>query len=352
VGPPVRWAIRSLSGYVFDDSGNNISSTNSIWNAAQGKLLNNLRFEYTYDEERRMLSSVADRWIEMMEVWHPIEKWQYAFESGGRKSQEIRQTWVDSIRDWVNRNKTEWYFDTAGIKTEIAGFGWVRAGEGSTWIEQNRHKVENVFDSAGNRILTTDFLKVSATRWTATFQEERKYSSTGQPLLSVIRKGNGALTESLRTEWAYDPEGGMTLETQSGVMPRRSGSISDNLKVIRSFGDKGAIDHEIWYHMDHTAKSYVLASKDYYFYPPASGGQPETVAEAVRLFPNPSGGMLHLSGLPGPALVKIHSLQGVHLRSVPYDGNPVNISDLPPGAYLIQVCANGHSLLKTLFIKQ
>jgi hypothetical protein len=104
------------------------------------------RFEYAYDDGGHMVSSIAKFWDLTKNVLLPIEKMLYDFDSIGRKTMEIRQNWVDSISNWVNLTKKEWYFDTGGIKTEIVSYNWDLSNNSCIWKENERHKIENVYN--------------------------------------------------------------------------------------------------------------------------------------------------------------------------------------------------------------
>ncbi|TSA35225.1 MAG: T9SS C-terminal target domain-containing protein [Porphyromonadaceae bacterium] len=352
-GHTVGWVERTRTESGYDDCGNRVSSTFSSWSTEEKEWIPGIGQEFGYDDAGRTTSSIAYVWDPTLKTWHPIEKMIYSFEDNGRKTQELRQQWDEAVRDWVNLTKTEWYYDSLEITTEYASFRWTLTGKNYDWKEDNRHKIEHVFDTAGNRILTTDFLKTSATRWTAIYKEDLKYNQIDKPVLSVISKGTGGLTEYLRTEWVYDPDGRLVLETLTGWMQRRPGLMGKKKSwVIRSFDTDGDLAREIWYYWDGEAKSYLLDGKDYYFYHSTATSHQEIRMDPIRVYPNPTGGILNLSGLSQPAEVKIYSMQGMLLRSVHHVEFSFDISGLSPGAYLILVAEVNHPPFRTILIKE
>jgi hypothetical protein len=351
-----RWALgntgRKEDGY--DDQGNNISIIYSIWNKATNEWVPDFGYEYTYDEAGHVTSRmIYDRFADP-QTWHPLEKMLYAFDGNGRKILETRQLWSDTARDWVNQVKTEWYYDSPGDTTEYASFKWSLAGNYYEWHEDERHRVIKESDPDGNLVLTTVALKISKTRWTPTMKEERAYNSAGQQVLSVISKGYGSLTEDFRSEWVYDPDGRLIQETLTGSQVRWPGgmAITRKAKTIRSLDEEGNTTRVVWNYWDAQTKTYILNSKDYYFYHPAASSSQETGIEEVRVYPNPTRGILNLSGLSQPAVVKIYSMQGMLLRSFQQVATSVDISGLPPGAYLILVSEGNHPPFRTLLMKE
>ena len=355
-GPQLEWVessrFRTENGY--DDRGDKVSTTYLGWNFTKNEWYPYFAYEYGYDEAGHILfKSTYDR-DPTSTHWHGLENMLYSFDSQGRKTLEIRQIGSDTSRDWVNQRKTEWYYDSPGITTEYAFYRWTLAGTIYEWQEDQRYRIIKEFDPAGNPVLITESLKVSKTRWTPTMKEERAYNLSGQPVLSVISRGNGSLTEDFRSEWVYDPDGRLIQETLTGAQVRRPGPlpIKKKSRTIRTFDNEGNTIRVIWYFWDALTKSYLFDSKDYYFYHPTATSHQETALEPVTVYPNPTGGILNLSGLSKPVTVEIYSMQGMLLRSVSHVKISIVISDLPPGFYLVRVVDDGKTLLKTPVIKE
>lgn len=353
-GHSTGWVLRGRTENNYDDCGNNVSVIFSGWNAAEKEWTPGFGYEFEYDIAGRIISKITYDRNPPLKDWLPLEKILYAFDGPGRKAQELRQLWDPAARDWVNQKKTEWFYDSLGIKTEFASFRWTMAGQEYEWQEDQRNRIIKEFDQSGNLTLTAESVKGYGNSWTATRKEARVYNSSGQPVLSVISEGFGTLTEQFRTEWEYDPRGRIAHETMTGPLVRRPGPLAQKRKsrVIRSFDNEGDILHEIWYFWDSFTKSYVFDSKDYYFYHSISTGHQETCIAPIRIYPNPTTGVLSLSGLTQPAEVEIYSMQGILLRSVHQVEVSADLSGLPSGIYLIQVSEGGHQPFRTILIKE
>jgi hypothetical protein len=331
-----------------------VSTTHYLWNQSKNTWDPVFAYEYGYDEAGHLISRmIFDRYPNPL-VWHPLEKMLYAFDSMGRKTQETRQRWNDTSRDWFSEVKTEWYYDFQADTTEYAVFRWTLAGTIYEWQENQRYRVIKEFDSSGNLVLTTELLKVSKTRWTPTMKEERAYNSSGQPVLTVISRGNGSLTEDFRSEWVYNQDGSLIQETLTGAQVRWPGGmpIKKKARTIRSLDDDGNTSLVIWYLWDALTKTYLFNSKDYYFYHSATTGHQEIVSDPIRVFPNPTVGMLNVSGLTESAGLKIFTIQGMLVLSVDRTDHSIDISALPPGTYLLIVSQKGRPPYRTRLIRQ
>jgi hypothetical protein len=345
---------RTEDGY--DDRGNNVSIIYSIWNAAKNEWDPYLGYEFAYDEAGRIICKTTYDTYPTPQIWHPLQKILYTFDGKGRSTQEITQRWNDTARDWANERKTEWYYDSVDIRSEYSYFSWKRPGTNYTWVEDERHRIYNEYDQAGNRVLASETVRTPSMAWVPFKKEEWAYNSSGQMVLSLISnyQSPGKWTEDFRSEWVYNTEGRLILETLTGAQVRWPGGmpLRRMARTIRSLDFNGNTTRVIWFYWDAVTKSYLFISTDYYFYHSTSTGYQETMNVPIQVYPNPTSGILHLSGLSQPTEVKIYSMQGMLLRSINHAGVSVDISDLSPGAYLILISASGHPPFRTMLIKQ
>jgi hypothetical protein len=248
--------------------------------------------------------------------------------------------------------KEEWLYNSNGV-TYISS-RWSEADASYSWKEVTRRKTLTEYDPQGNLVLITDMDLVSDNRWTTVKEEERVYNASGQMILSVISRGYGTLSEEFRTEWEYNQDGRLILEIRTGSMIRFPGPLpmKSKQKVFRSFDQDGDIEKEIWYDWDYETQSYVFSSTDYFYYHLVTAGIPETASDKLTIYPNPTNGTVYFNGLAKPAEVKIYSMQGVLLRSFSHVEIAVDISDLPPGMYLMLVTEDNHSVVRTTLIKE
>ncbi len=67
---------------------------------------------------------------------------------------------------------------------------------------------------------------------------------------------------------------------------------------------------------------------------------------AISIFPNPTLGVINITGLTAPAKIKIYNLQGQLLKSFQQDQNTIDISDLQPGVYFLNLTTEDKTLVR------
>jgi hypothetical protein len=72
----------------------------------------------------------------------------------------------------------------------------------------------------------------------------------------------------------------------------------------------------------------------------------------LAIFPNPTSGIVNITGLTQPAEVKIYSLQGQLLKSLRQVQSGINVSDLSSGVYIIHLTSGGDITVRKLVVKK
>jgi len=70
------------------------------------------------------------------------------------------------------------------------------------------------------------------------------------------------------------------------------------------------------------------------------------------LYPNPTSGIINITGLNHPAEVKINSIQGHLMKTSMFVGDQVDVSDLPSGVYILNLKSTGKTIAKKLVIQR
>jgi len=70
--------------------------------------------------------------------------------------------------------------------------------------------------------------------------------------------------------------------------------------------------------------------------------------QELDIFPNPTSGIINISGLSEPAELKVYSIQGQLLKSAAQVQNTVDISDLPAGVYFLNISTGDKTFLKKI----
>ncbi len=72
----------------------------------------------------------------------------------------------------------------------------------------------------------------------------------------------------------------------------------------------------------------------------------------ILIFPNPTSGLINISGLNHAAEVKIYSIQGTLLKSMNRVENNIDISDLPGGVYILNLQSGDHRVFRKIVVKR
>ncbi|MGQ1787602.1 carbohydrate binding domain-containing protein [Saccharicrinis sp. GN24d3] len=62
-----------------------------------------------------------------------------------------------------------------------------------------------------------------------------------------------------------------------------------------------------------------------------------TKAETLKVYPSPASNLLHINGIQVGTQYNIYDMKGILVDSEPYNGEPILISDLKPGMYIIGI---------------
>lgn len=345
------WVTRSQVKSDYDENGNRIYEEIHWWDLNLDQMVPAIGLEYRYED--RGLKTSADRyiWDAVLNTWKPEDKEDFAYNGSGRQTVYIQSRWNTEQRDWVYSSKTEWYFNAEGVQTGSASFSWTMVNNRYVWKETGRNKMEHVLDSRGHIILTTWFSMSGGSGWQAYQKQEKEFDTSGRPVSNKLSKmGSNGWYNYLLTEWKYDANGNLISEAMTGKMKRTMG-LTGNYKVHRAFDTAGDKIVETWYYWDSDQNDYVFGLKDYFFYRSGSTGIQYIKTDPVSLYPNPTDRWMTLSGLTGPADVKIYSIQGEILRQYRVE-NTLDIHDLPAGTYILHLIAGNQAPFRSLIVKK
>ncbi len=83
-----------------------------------------------------------------------------------------------------------------------------------------------------------------------------------------------------------------------------------------------------------------------------SGIIDNNVVQDIKFYPNPTYGIINITGIKIPAEVNIYSVQGKLLKTVNQVANSIDISDLPPGIYFLNISVRNKTFVRKTIIKK
>ncbi len=345
------WTKVTKQSYEYDSAGNRVSAGFKRWKGETSTWNHVYAWEYGFDDSGRQNSVIFYKWNPENSTWIPRSKTSYPRDTTQLKTIELRQSWNATARDWDNYRKTEWYYDSTGLNTGHANFSWDWIFTRYGWTEYERHKIEYEYDSVGHPILIHWYSTVNGYDWHEYRREERSYNKMGLPVLSKYVIGQHPGFSYTEKTWNYSSIGKLVQETETGYMVRWAG-IPEDYQVQRTFDDDGDIIQENWNYYNRETQSYELEGRDYFFYSSKADGITDFVTEELLIYPNPTEGILNVSGLSQAKEINIYTLQGRLVRSINQFDSSIDISNLSAGTYILTIDRTKQALFRTLVIKR
>jgi len=344
-GGNINWGKQTREKNEYDGDGNLVTWYWQGWSGAKNDWVADMGKEFGYNEAGQNTSIRHFNWDPVQNSWQPAMKGEISYDTSGEKVLDLFYLWNTTLRDWTLDSKTEWTYDSFGNQIVCADSAWTWVKKKYVWVEKTRR--EGITDSNGHIIseywnmgqgLNSKFVYA--------------YDSGGRMISKIwsSRWNNQEWRERERSEWAYDPPGKLILETWVGDI--MDFDVVEPIKIERTFDSAGDKICETFYNSNGNRQIFTLRNKDYYFYRTSVTGTQDIPVNHIKVYPNPTSGNLNISGLTGPAEVKIYSLLGMLLRTLNQVENTVDISDLPAGIYIMRVANKNQTLANTFIIKE
>jgi hypothetical protein len=305
---------------------------------------------------------------EAEESWIPIIKAEQKHSPEGKLIQLLYYNWSTDFKDWIPNQLYTYSYNTFGSETECLIEGWS--------FDSNRWETgqKNVKTYTPEGIIQSDYVYFWKPyegiweKWSGFWTE---YDSVGR----ISKQLTSNLGSSQLAEYYYDQFGNSTIyvsnsppwignyvphykfiktyNTDNEIITveryrKIDGVWSPEVKSENIFDETGKITETILYEGDPETLKWFISGRKHYFYHHGVAGNRIVNIEKVEIFPNPTSGIVNITGLTRPAEVKVYSLQGQLLKSKYHIINKVDISDLPAGAYLLEITAREEARKMTI----
>lgn len=90
------------------------------------------------------------------------------------------------------------------------------------------------------------------------------------------------------------------------------------------------------------------ASNTYYYYSNISVGARQISSNNVMLFPNPTSGVINISGLNYSSEIMIYNINGELIKSAQNTNHIIDISELPSGVYILNLISKDMKVVRTV----
>lgn len=356
--------------YAYDPAGNRISVITTSWGSSwwsQG-WTNPEKNEYTYDADKRITSKVLSYWNGETNSWTKSSKTGYSFDQAGHLTEEITYIWNSESHNWQQSIRREWSYDSLGRQVLYAYYTW--SWELQKWY--GSEKEEKTFDVAGRLIMEAYFQWDweldgwigNAYRWNSAGNKylpgkiEYGYNESGNLILyssykwdKDINDWTGFGEEGGKKEWGYDTNGRLFQEILYNWDPAVNNwtKASKYEFMFHENGDPALQNQYTW---NQGILDWELLFRSYYFYRSTITGAKEVLANSILVWPNPTSGIISISGLPQPADVQVYSVQGQLMKTVQQAESTVDVSDLPAGVYLLNIPVGKNLLVRKMVVRK
>jgi len=375
----------------YDPFGNQTLSAYYSYSYDHKRVIGNSKSEYSYDQDQRLWCEINYRWDHLDMDWRFTHKTLNEYTdlntviqtsffhaeyfnfgqdhdwivSSNRKivnqsdvtgliDEEIIFEWRGSLNGWTPNSRVTDKKNLRGQTILYQKYYWNQAD--STW--RNHIKKEREYDSNGRKTLAIDYwwsakdsLWVGALVLIGPGKNEFQYNDQGQLTMyshydwdkeqlcwtgnddnhvELIYNENHQLMDEIRYDWDENLE---------------DWKVSN--KLTFTYTESGEIESQTKLAWDEDIQDWILVIR-YFFFRSASTSVKNIAQSEINIFPNPNDGILNISGLTGPANLKILSLQGRQILYQEINSDKIDLGDLSKGLYILRIQAGEIFLTKKL----
>ena len=325
--------------------------------------------EYTYNSSGEKDLEIYYDWNSPFGEWTYVNKYQYSYDDMDRLTNIFSHKWVPDLNQWLNRNNSQFSYDENGNRIKMISSIWDQDEEEWSYFAME----VDTFDQFNNSLLHTRLTwNHDKNSWVPDRQVENAYDSIGNLQMLVNRKWEDtednwqpirknhygydlSRNKILDIRYNWDIEVGDWLPWQKEIREYLPNGESFLLEVYRWSAEYSAwlghVKFETLYNISMLRICeikyfwmendwYKDQSKFFYYHVKTVGiGQLQT--SEINIFPNPTSGLINITGLKQPAKVKVYSIQGQLVRSDYQVENSIDISELEAGVYVLSVLSEG-----------
>lgn len=369
------WQPSEKEEYAYNLAGKTVLHLYFKWDNNQRDWISNRKYEYDYDSTGREIRHISYRMLSSN--WIPDSKTEKKYDSFGNCILDGFYSWSVSLGIWVLNYKTEAQADSTGLV--VTEFFTINEGSRTRYENEyniNRQKSartmyrwypvqkkwfedmrwEWIYDSSGNLLSDTQFhWDFSLNKFVGDNRTENRFDASGNKIYEAsLQQRSLAIgwIAYIKTEWAYDASGNKILEMHFDNFNLNFEDWNGEYKLETQYDSDGNILLEILSSWDFNQKEFILCGKFFHYYHESITGIPMVESDHIIVYPNPTGGLVYFRNPTKPVRVKVYSIQGILLRSMKNVEGSVDLSNMPPGTYLIMVAEGNGPTYRTILIKE
>ncbi len=332
----IDWWGKCQHEYAYDSGGNIITHIEHGWNPDTRVWQPDLKEEWDYQSSRTQISYIKYLWDSNINDWVNKSKWTRTNNTNLHWVQEICQTWlpVDSI--WEFDRKKERIYDESGVWTSEKTYDWSEGKndwENAAWQERG---LDN------NDLLVLNIIYIwdsSKNDWAGYDKKEMDYDASGNQTLIIKYEWNSENSNWVKhskTSRYFDQSQNKAKE-EIFQWDAAAASWTGIRKSEWEFdGDNDLVVHSDFESIE-DSPDWDIITKDFYYYQSTSSSPVIITDDNIRIYPNPSSGIMTIDGMSQSSEIMIYSVHGKILKTFIQDNNNIDISELPAGIYFLMI---------------
>ncbi|MFH1118692.1 MAG: T9SS type A sorting domain-containing protein [Bacteroidota bacterium] len=323
------WENAELKTFTFDENNNNTILINQFWSEGSWQNLNQRINTYdeagnmltslyqtsdstnawyndshsvrTYNNHNLILTNVGQSWQD--NVWENWYDYSYTYDDSARVSMILRKSWYQD--DWNIQSKDHYHYTNNNMDTiwseELVSGGW-----------QNDRIISKLYDENDMEIYSLTRLFTN-NEWTNNIQDSLGYDDRGNADYSY---------EEIWNSPDWEP------------FYRYCCKFNEN-NILTEYSFFSYQYDEMWGDSAH----YFLR---------AGMGTPIIQTAQIRVYPNPTAGMITISGIDHLTTIELYSISGQRIAILPAENGTIDLSGLHNGIYLLRIIIGDKVVMKKI----
>ena len=374
------WILHAKREKQFNAVGEMILQTDSWWNPGQSIWEPGLKLEISFNDTVNLKTETAYHWEPDQQKWFPDDRFEERSNTAGKLIERTYAMWTSSKQEWNCFCKEEYGWDEAGNNILMVTFR--RDGNQYPWTAE--YKVESTYNHSGQRLtLVLSRWDEQNQAWEPVSKQAKTYNTHGDIVFSYDYDWNGTQDKWIRRQGekfqlSYDSNDSLSLSRHFYMNPfdewsedRQSefkyisgvkGDLYININYewdshIDHYGWQsvtryerfiyadGTITYEGWYTSVDGDQQWNCSGKTFSYFSLKTNGIQELYSDMIRIYPNPTDGIVTITGHLKPVDIKVYTIQGQMIQSENRVENSLDISCLPAGIYYLLI-QDGNNILK------
>lgn len=351
------WENSGGVNYEYDSNNNLISETYFSWDNSSNKWENSGKTTYTYNSNNKSTVQLYQSWNSTTNLYENEYRTAYLYNSSGNAYEILTKKWNGS--QWVDEDKSDLFYNSNNLINSYNSYTW----NGAQWVDDSKGTLGY---NSNNKVISSTDEDWNGLVWENRYRTFLNYNGNNKIDNEVGEDWIGNLwVNDYTTNYNYDSNGNLDfyIDSYSGGQYKTKYNY-DTSKLMSNFAhpfkDKTGIDYifeeypfvnkiisEDNFSYNNATNSYDYDYKTTYNYDSSitlSTDKFEKIANAVKVFPNPSKDYIQVSGISALEPYEISSALGAQvIKGSVAENQSIDIKNLANGIYFMKF-KNGNTI--------